>query len=62
MTFLQICVDLFLLATSFVDVATVGDLARVTGGSLYHYYPWNAAVDAAQVRELRSADESLLRL
>lgn len=65
----QICIDLFLMPSSHVDLATLSDLSRVTGGSVYHYYPWNAMVDAAQlVNDLRwnvmrpQALEALMRV
>lgn len=45
----QICIDLFLLAQSYVDVATLASLAHTTGGSLYHYLPFNPLMDQDQL-------------
>lgn len=46
---LQICIDLFLLAQHYVDVATFSTLTHTTGGSLYHYLPFNPVMDQDQL-------------
>jgi hypothetical protein len=46
---LQICIDLFLLAQAYVDIATLSTLAHTTGGSLYHYLPFNPMMDQDQL-------------
>jgi protein transport protein SEC24 len=45
----QVSVDLFLLAQSYVDAATLGTLCANTGGSLHHWCPWNPALDADEL-------------
>jgi hypothetical protein len=45
----QICIDLFLLAQSYVDIATLATLTNTTGGSLYHYLPFNPMMDQDQL-------------
>jgi len=42
---LQVSIDIAFLAQGYVDVATFSDLASSTGGSLYQYTPFNAAMD-----------------
>uniref|UniRef100_A0A914VCD2 Protein transport protein Sec24C n=1 Tax=Plectus sambesii TaxID=2011161 RepID=A0A914VCD2_9BILA len=39
------CVDLFLFPNSFIDVATLGTLANMTGGNVYKYQYFEAAKD-----------------
>jgi protein transport protein SEC24 len=46
---LQICIDLFLLAQSYVDIATLATLSHTTGGSMYHYLPFNPMMDQDQL-------------
>ncbi len=43
---LQVCVDAFFLTQGYVDVATFSVLTTTTCGSLYHYSPFEAAVDS----------------
>jgi len=45
----QISIDLFLCASSAVDVATLGVFPRTTGGSLYRYPGFNVQQDFAQL-------------
>ena len=45
----QVCIDLFLCVSSAVDVATLGVLPRLTGGSLYRYPGFNVQQDFAQL-------------
>ena len=45
----QCAVDAFLLTNGHVDVASLGHLCRVTGGSLYRYNDFNTALDFAQL-------------
>ncbi len=49
MSVLQICIDIFLLAQHYVDVATLSTLPHTTGGSLYHYLPFNPVMDQDQL-------------
>lgn len=44
----QVCVDLFVMAQSYVDVASLKELCHHTAGSLYHYQPFHALADADQ--------------
>ena len=45
----QCAIDAFLLPNGHVDVASLGHLCRVTGGSLYRYHDFNTALDFAQL-------------
>jgi hypothetical protein len=45
----QVAVDVFVTAQGYVDVASLSVLPRLTGGSLYSYQPFNAAVDSAKL-------------
>ena len=45
----QCAIDVFLLPNGHVDVASLGHLCRVTGGSLYRYHDFNTALDFAQL-------------
>ena len=45
----QVAIDLFLLADGYVDVASLGSLPRITGGSLYRYPSYNVQLDFAQL-------------
>ena len=45
----QVCIDVFLCVSSSVDVATLGVLPRMTGGSLYRYPGFNVEQDFAQL-------------
>ena len=45
----QISIDLFLLTQAYVDVATLGVLCANTAGSLYHWSPWNPALDGDEL-------------
>ena len=46
----QVSVDLFLLTNNqYVDVASLGTLPRITGGSLYRYPGFNTQLDFAQL-------------
>ena len=45
---MQVCIDLFILAQSYVDVASLKELCHQTAGSLHHYHPFHPAVDGEQ--------------
>jgi hypothetical protein len=45
---LQVCIDLFVLAQSYVDVASLKELCHHTAGSIYHYHPFHPAADGEQ--------------
>ena len=45
---MQVCIDLFVLAQSYVDVASLKELCHQTAGSLYHYHPFHPAADGEQ--------------
>lgn len=38
-----------MLAQTYVDVATISTLIHTTGGSLYHYLPFNPLMDQDQL-------------
>lgn len=37
---MQVCIDLFCLTQTYVDVATLGTLSYITSGQLYLYQPF----------------------
>lgn len=41
----QICVDMFATPSQFSDIATIGFLPKITGGSLYYYPNFHAGKD-----------------
>lgn len=45
------CVDLFLFPNAYVDVATVGDVCKLTGGSLFRYNYFQSDVDGERFLE-----------
>lgn len=45
----NICVDICVLAQSYVDVASLSDLVTTTGGTLYTYMPFSPANDYDQL-------------
>ena len=45
----QVCIDLFVMSSSYVDVATLSRLCHPTAGQLYHYCPWVPEIDASRV-------------
>lgn len=45
----QICVDVFVLAQTYVDIASIGQLCKATGGQLYQYSKFDARSDNAQL-------------
>lgn len=52
---LQISVDLYLTASQFMDVATLGTLPQFTGGQLYYYPGFKADRDGEKLfREIRT--------
>ena len=51
---LQICIDLFITAQMYVDLATLRDLCHLTAGQLYHFSPFSPVYDSDQLaNELR---------
>lgn len=51
---LQICIDLFITAQMYVDLATLRDLCYLTAGQLYHFSPFSPVNDSDQLaNELR---------
>lgn len=53
----QVCVDMFLAPSQFVDVATIGNVCKYTGGSIFYYPGFNAgkAEDAVKLASDLSA-------
>lgn len=45
----QVGVDIFVLAQTYVDIASLGQLCRTTGGQLYSYGKFDARSDTAQL-------------
>jgi len=45
------CVDLFLFPNAYIDVATVGDICKTTGGSLFRYNYFQADTDGERFLE-----------
>lgn len=51
---MQICIDLFVTAQMYVDLATLRDLCHLTAGQLYHFCPFSPVFDSDQLaNELR---------
>ncbi|KAL3680392.1 hypothetical protein R1sor_023348 [Riccia sorocarpa] len=45
----QVCVDLFLTAQMYVDIASLSVVPRTTGGQVYFYQPFYAGADSAKL-------------
>ncbi|OXU26882.1 hypothetical protein TSAR_008825 [Trichomalopsis sarcophagae] len=43
------CVDLFVFNNSYVDIATIGQVARLTGGEVYKYTYFQADIDGERL-------------
>ncbi|CAN8268324.1 unnamed protein product [Cochlearia groenlandica] len=41
----QVCVDIFISTQAYVDMASISDIPRTTGGQVYCYYPFSALSD-----------------
>ncbi|KAG7559637.1 Sec23/Sec24 helical domain superfamily [Arabidopsis thaliana x Arabidopsis arenosa] len=41
----QVCVDLFITTQAYVDMASISEIPRTTGGQVYCYYPFSALSD-----------------
>ncbi|CAH8307444.1 unnamed protein product [Eruca vesicaria subsp. sativa] len=41
----QVCVDLFITSQAYVDMASISEIPRTTGGQVYCYYPFSALSD-----------------
>ncbi|KAK9718103.1 COPII coat Sec23p-Sfb3p heterodimer component [Basidiobolus ranarum] len=46
-----ISVDMFLFTNSYVDIATIGTLATLTGGDIHHYHKFDAEKDGLKFRQ-----------
>ena len=44
----QVCIDLFALTKSYVDMATISILSSCTSGSVYRYSPFSCSADSAR--------------
>lgn len=45
----QVCVDIFITAQTYVDIASISVVPRTTGGQVYYYYPFSALSDSAKL-------------
>ena len=45
----QISIDLFVMAGTYVDIATLSRLAQPTAGQVYHYAAFTPAIDGDRV-------------
>ncbi|XP_078433802.1 protein transport protein SEC24 C-like [Wolffia australiana] len=45
----QVCVDAFITAQSYVDMASISVISATTGGQVYYYYPFSAVSDSAKL-------------
>jgi len=45
----NVCIDLFLMSQGYMDIATLGSLPMMTGGTIYHYQPFNPVMDQDQL-------------
>ncbi|KAJ4717142.1 Protein transport protein Sec24-like [Melia azedarach] len=37
----QVCVDIFIMAHTYVDIASISVISKTTGGQVYYYYPFS---------------------
>ncbi len=44
----QVCIDIFALTKSYIDLATIGILSSRTSGSMYRYAPFSYSADSAR--------------
>ncbi|KAK1280737.1 Protein transport protein Sec24-like [Acorus gramineus] len=45
----QVCVDIFITAQTYVDIASMSVVPRITGGQVYYYHPFSAVSDSAKL-------------
>ncbi|XP_042386495.1 protein transport protein Sec24-like At4g32640 [Zingiber officinale] len=45
----QVCVDIFITAQTFVDIASISVVPGTTGGQVYYYYPFSAVSDPGKL-------------
>ncbi|XP_011628219.1 protein transport protein Sec24-like At4g32640 [Amborella trichopoda] len=45
----QVCVDIFITAQSYVDIASISVVPITTGGQVYCYYPFSSISDSAKL-------------
>ncbi|XP_042467740.1 protein transport protein Sec24-like At4g32640 isoform X2 [Zingiber officinale] len=45
----QVCVDIFITAQTFVDIASISVVPGTTGGQVYYYYPFSALSDPGKL-------------
>ncbi|PQP95396.1 protein transport protein Sec24-like [Prunus yedoensis var. nudiflora] len=38
----QVCVDIFITTQTYIDIASMSVIPRITGGQVYYYYPFSA--------------------
>ena len=49
----HVAIDMFLLGERHVDVATLSDAAKFTGGSIYHYPTFHLLREAREVKRFQ---------
>ncbi|XP_034210794.1 protein transport protein Sec24-like At4g32640 isoform X3 [Prunus dulcis] len=45
----QVCVDIFITTQTYIDIASMSVIPRITGGQVYYYYPFSAVADSAKI-------------
>jgi protein transport protein SEC24 len=45
----QVCVELFIMSQSYVDIISLSVVPRTTGGQVYYYHPFSAVADSAKL-------------
>ncbi|GAB4826005.1 Protein transport protein Sec24C [Ancistrocladus abbreviatus] len=45
----QVCVDVFIVAQNYVDIASISVVPRTTGGQVYYYHPFSVVSDNAKL-------------
>ncbi|KAK6943082.1 Sec23/Sec24, helical domain [Dillenia turbinata] len=45
----QVCVDVFIMTQTYVDIASISVVPRTTGGQVYYYHPFSALSDPAKL-------------
>ncbi|CAL1382089.1 unnamed protein product [Linum trigynum] len=45
----QVCVDVFITTKTYVDIASISVIPKVTGGQVYYYHPFSVVLDSVKL-------------
>ncbi|CAN1765018.1 Protein transport protein Sec24-like At4g32640 [Linum perenne] len=45
----QVCVDVFITTKTYVDIASISVIPKVTGGQIYYYHPFSVVSDSVKL-------------